>query len=126
MEATIFTQGKIGGLSLRNRIIRAGCFEGMCQQGQVTDALIEHHRRLAAGGVAMTTIAYCSVSHDGRAFEHELWMRDEITPDLERMTDAIHREGAAASIQLGHSGFFTSRSVIGERPMGASPKVKVN
>ena len=125
MEATIFTQGKIGGLSLRNRIIRAGCFEGMCQQGKVTDALIEHHRRLAAGGVAMTTIAYCSVSHDGRAFEHELWMRDEITPDLERMTDAIHREGAAASIQLGHSGFFTGRSVIGERPMGASPKLCV-
>ena len=122
METTIFTQGRIGSLSLRNRVIRAGCFEGMCQQGQVTDALIEHHRRLAAGGIAMTTIAYCSVSHDGRAFDHELWIRDEITADLEKMTDAIHREGAAASIQLGHSGFFTSRSVIGKRPMGASPK----
>ena len=70
----------------------------------------------------MTTIAYCSVSHDGRAFDHELWMRHEIVPDLKRMTDAIHAEGAAASIQLGHSGFFTSSSVIGKRPMGASAK----
>jgi len=118
----VFTAGKLAGLELKNRVIRAGCFEGMCQQGRVTDALIEHHRRLAAGGVAMTTVAYCSVSHDGRAFDHELWMREEIVPDLLRLTDAIHREGALASIQLGHSGFFTSRSVIGKRPLGASAK----
>lgn len=123
MEA--FTQANIAKLILKNRIIRAGCFEGMCQKGQLTDALIEHHRRVAEGGVAMTTVAYCSVSYDGRAFGHELWMREEITPDLKRITDAIHKEGAAASIQLGHCGFFTSRSVIGKRPMGASPKLCV-
>lgn len=113
----------INGLQLNNRIIRAGCFEGMCQDGQVTDPLIEHHRRVAEGGIAMTTVAYCSVSEDGRAFGHELWIREAIIPDLKRLTDAVHKEGAAASIQLGHCGFFTSRNVIGKRPMGASPKL---
>lgn len=121
----VFSPGRIGSLVLKNRVIRAGCFEGMCQEGQITDALIEHHRMVARGGVAMTTVAYCSVSHDGRAFDHELWIRDDITPDLERITKAIHGEGAAASIQLGHSGFFTRKSVIGKRPMGASPKLCV-
>ena len=116
-----FSAGRLGGLELRNRLIRAGCFEGMCQNGKVTDALIEHHRALAAGGIGMTTVAYCSVSHDGRAFDHELWMRREILPDLERLTRAVHAEGAAASIQLGHSGFFTNKAVIGKRPLGASP-----
>lgn len=115
----------INGLNLKNRIIRAGCFEGMCQNGQVSEELIEHHRRLAEGGVAMTTVAYCSVSHDGLTFEHELWMREEIVQDLKRLTDAVHKEGAAASIQLGHSGFFTSKNVIGKRPLGASPKLCV-
>ncbi len=76
------TPGRIGGLELRNRIIRAGCFEGMSQGGRVTPALIEHHRRVAAGGAAMTTVAYCSVSADGLAFGHELWMRKEIVPGL--------------------------------------------
>jgi len=118
----VFTAAKLGGLELRNRVIRAGCFEGMCQQGQVTDALIEHHRRLAEGGFAMTTVAYCSVSADGRAFNHELWMRQEIVPDLKRLTDAVHREGSRVSIQLGHSGFFTHQGVIGKQPLGASPK----
>ena len=120
METT-FTAGRLGGLELRNRLIRAGCFEGMCQDGQVTKELVEHHRALAAGGLAMTTVAYCSVSHDGRAFDHEMWMRREILPDLQRLTGAVHAEGAAASIQLGHSGFFTNRAVIGKKPLGASP-----
>jgi len=118
-----FTPSRIGGLELRNRIIRAGCFEGMSQGGRVTPALIEHHRRVAAGGTAMTTVAYCSVSFDGRAFGHELWMREEIVPGLRELTDAVHREGAAASIQLGHCGFFASPKEIGRRPIGASRKL---
>ena len=121
-KGQLFIPANLAGLELKNRVIRAGCFEGMCQGGQVTDELIEHHRRLAAGGVAMTTVAYCSVSADGRAFDHELWMREAIAPDLRKLTDAVHREGSFASIQLGHSGFFTNKAVIGKRPLGASAK----
>jgi len=121
-QSKVFSPGKIGNLELRNRIIRSGCFEGMCQDGGVTDELIEHHRRVAEGGVSMTTVAYCSVTFDGRAFGHEMWMREEIMPDLKRLTDIVHREGAAVSIQLGHCGFFASRKEIGKRPLGASPK----
>jgi 2,4-dienoyl-CoA reductase-like NADH-dependent reductase (Old Yellow Enzyme family) len=94
----------------------------MCQGGDVTDELIEHHRALAAGGMAMTTVGYCAISYDGRGFENEMWMRDEIVPDLRRLTDAVHQEGAAASIQLVHCGFFASPQVIGKRPLGASPQ----
>lgn len=118
----IFSRGKIGSLELRNRIIRSGCFEGMCRDGSVTEELIEHHRRVAKGGVSMTTVAYCSVTFDGRAFGHEMWMREEIISDLKRLTDIVHSEGAAVSIQLGHCGFFASRKEIGKRPLGASPK----
>ena len=118
----VFSPGKVGGLQLRNRVIRAGCFEGLCPDGCVSDRLIEHHRAVAAGGTAMTTVAYCSVSQDGRAYGHEMWMRDEIVPDLKRLTDAVHKEGGAASVQLGHCGFFASKSAIGQRPIGVSRK----
>ncbi len=118
----VFTPGKIGGLELKNRIIRAGCFEGMCQNESPTEQLLEHHKAVAFGGAAMTTIAYCGVARNGLAFGHEMWMREEILPMLKRITDAIHIEGAAASIQLGHCGFFASRSVIKQRPLGPSSK----
>lgn len=121
-ESNLFKPFQLGNLQLKNRLVRAGCFEGMSQDGQVTQNLINHHSRLAEGGIAMTTVAYCSVSYDGRVFDHELWMREEIVDDLRRLTDAIHVRGAKASIQLGHSGFFTNRATIGKRPLGASAK----
>lgn len=116
------SEARIGNLILANRFIKAGCFEGMSQGGGVTDQLIEHHRRIAEGQIAMTTVAYCSVSFDGRAFEHEMWMREEIVPDLKRISDSVHNEGAAVSIQLGHCGYFANKQVIQKRPLGASPK----
>lgn len=118
-----FSEGTIGSLRLRNRLIRAGCFEGLSFGGRVTNELIEHHREVAAGGIAMTTVAYTAVSRDGLGFDYELWMRDEILPDLERLVRAVHAEGAAASIQLGHCGFFSDPRVTGMRNIGASPKV---
>jgi 2,4-dienoyl-CoA reductase-like NADH-dependent reductase (Old Yellow Enzyme family) len=117
-----FTPGKIAGLTLRNRIIRAGCFEGMCENGSCSDLLIEHHRAVAAGGTAMTTVSYCSVSEAARAYGHEMWMRKEILPDLRRLTDAVHKEGGAASVQLGHCGYFASKADTGFQPVGASRK----
>jgi 2,4-dienoyl-CoA reductase-like NADH-dependent reductase (Old Yellow Enzyme family) len=122
-QSPVLSPFTLGNLALRNRVVRAGCFEGLSQGGEVTERLIEHHRLVAAGGVAMTTLSYCSVSFDGRAFGHELWMRPEILPGLRAFTQAVHGEGAAASIQLGHCGFFASPSVIERRPLGASPKI---
>ncbi|MGD1041347.1 MAG: hypothetical protein ABR914_11110, partial [Dehalococcoidales bacterium] len=52
----------------------------------------------------------------------EMWMRLEILPALRHLTDAVHREGAAIAIQLGHCGFFANRSVIGKTPIGPSRK----
>jgi 2,4-dienoyl-CoA reductase-like NADH-dependent reductase (Old Yellow Enzyme family) len=122
IQSRVFSPGKLAELELRNRVIRAGCFEGMCQNESPSELLLEHHRAVAAGGVGMTTVAYCGVSRSGLAFGHEMWMREEIVPMLKRITDAVHGEGAAASIQLGHCGFFASSRVIGHRPLGPSRK----
>jgi 2,4-dienoyl-CoA reductase-like NADH-dependent reductase (Old Yellow Enzyme family) len=123
MKSPLLTPFKIGDLELKNRIIRAGCFEGMCQNKSPTAALLAHHKSIARGGVSMTTLAYASVSPNGLAFEHELLMRPQIVPGLKKITDAIHSENAAASIQLGHCGFFSNPSVIGQRPVGPSTKL---
>ncbi len=122
-NSKVFTPGRIANSELRNRTIRSGCFEGMCPHATPGMALIEHHRKIAAGGIGMTTISYCAVSSDGVAFGHEMWMREEIISTLKRLTDAVHKEGAAAAIQLGHCGFFANRSATGSRPIGPSRKL---
>lgn len=94
----------LGPLRLRNRVIKAATFEGRTPDALVTDDLIEFHREMAAGGVGMTTMAYCAVSPEGRTDRHAVWMRPEAIPGLRRLADAVHAEGAAMSAQLGHAG----------------------
>ncbi|HVP67903.1 MAG TPA: NADH:flavin oxidoreductase [Anaeromyxobacteraceae bacterium] len=120
-----FTPFTIGGLRLRNRIVKPATFEGMCPGGTCTPALVEHHRRVAAGGAAMTTVAYASVSPEGRSYGTQLLLRPEVVPGLRALTDAVHREGAAASLQIGHCGYFANRRVIGGRPIGASRRLNL-
>jgi 2,4-dienoyl-CoA reductase-like NADH-dependent reductase (Old Yellow Enzyme family) len=99
-----FAPAKLGPLTLRNRIIKAATFEGRTPHNVVTDPLIEFHRRVAAGGVGMTTVAYCAVSRDGRSAPGEIVLGPEAVAGLRALTDAVHDEGAAACAQIGHSG----------------------
>ena len=119
-ESILFTPAKIGPLTLRNRTIRAAAFEGMCDGNAPTDLLYNYHRSVAAGGIGMTTLAYASVTRNGLSFPHQLWLRKEILPGLRRITDAIHAEGAAASIQIGHCGNMSKKSMAGCLPISAS------
>ena len=68
----------------------------------------------------MTTVAYAAVTRSGLSFDRQLWMRPEIIPGLRRLTDAVHAEGAAAGIQLGHCGNMSHKSICGCTPVGAS------
>jgi 2,4-dienoyl-CoA reductase-like NADH-dependent reductase (Old Yellow Enzyme family) len=115
-----FTPTTIGPVRLRNRTIRSAAFEGMSPGGEPGPALVDYHGSVAAGGVGMTTVAYAAVTRDGLTFDHQLHMRPEIVAGLRRLTDAIHREGAAASIQLGHAGYMGDARVGGRRPLAPS------
>ncbi len=99
-----FGPATLGPLTLRNRIIKSATFEGLTREHVVNDDLIEFHRRVAAGGVGMTTLAFCAVSADGCGTPNELILTPETGPGLARFADAMHAEGAAVSAQIGHAG----------------------
>ena len=115
----LFTEYKIGPLSIRNRTIRSAAFESMCPGNKPSKALYDYHVSVAKGGVGMTTVAYAAVTKSGLSFDRQLWMRPEIVPDLKKLTDAVHNEGAAVSIQLGHCGNMSHKNICGETPVGA-------
>jgi 2,4-dienoyl-CoA reductase-like NADH-dependent reductase (Old Yellow Enzyme family) len=119
-HAGVFAPGRLGPIELRNRIVKCGTSEGLSRAGLVTDHLIDWHREYAAGGVAMTTLAYCSVARDGLTFPDQIWMREEARPGLRRFTEAIHAEGARAAVQIGHAGWFASPHATGVPPVGPS------
>ena len=115
----LFTPYKLGPVELRNRTVRSAAFEAMCPGNRPSQELFDYHTAVARGGIGMTTVAYAAVCQSGVSFDTQLCMREEIVPDLKKLTDAIHAEGAKASIQLGHCGNMTHRSTCHCKPMGA-------
>ena len=119
-ESLLFTPYKLGPVTLRNRTIRSAAFESMGRAYGPTEQLKNYHVSVARGGVGMTTLAYAAVCRSGLSFEKQLWLRPEIVPGLRDITEAVHREGAAASIQIGHCGNMTHYTTAGQIPIGAS------
>lgn len=100
----VLAPARLGPIRLRNRTIKAATSEGLAPAGLVTDRLIEFHRAMAAGGIGMSTLAYCAVDPDGRSAQGQIVMRRAALPGLRRLTEAVHAEGTAVSAQRGHAG----------------------
>jgi 2,4-dienoyl-CoA reductase-like NADH-dependent reductase (Old Yellow Enzyme family) len=100
----VFEPATLGPVQLKNRIIKAATFEGASPRGEVSDRLIDFHRRVAAGGAAMSTVAYLAVSPEGRTDRHCIQLDGPSLPGLRRLTGAVHDAGAAVSAQIGHAG----------------------
>ncbi|MFZ5846609.1 MAG: NADH:flavin oxidoreductase [Actinomycetota bacterium] len=100
----VFAPATLGPVRMRNRVVKAATFEGATPDALVTDELIDYHLAVARGGVGMTTVAYLAVSPEGRTDRHQIYLRPEAVPGLQRLTDAVHAQGAAVAGQLGHAG----------------------
>lgn len=118
--AGVFSPYRLGPVELRNRTVKAATFENRAPNGQVSDELVAFHERFARGGVGMTTLAYVSVSPEGRTYRNQVVMAPDVVPGLRRLTDAVHAGGAAACVQLGHAGWFASPHVTKQAPLGPS------
>ncbi len=116
----LFTPYQLGPVMLRNRVVRSAAFESMGENFGPSKQLKDYHVAVARGGVGMTTVAYAAVCRSGLSFRKQLWLRPEIVPALRDLTDAVHREGAAVGLQIGHCGNMTHFTTAGQIPIGAS------
>ncbi len=107
LDSPAFTPLRIGPLTLRNRFIKSATNEGGAKGGVPSKRLVKFHEDIAAGGVALTTLAYCAVAPDGRTFTDQVTLDDSSVPHLRVLTAAVHRHGAAAAAQITHGGCFT-------------------
>ncbi|NQV93861.1 MAG: NADH:flavin oxidoreductase, partial [Sphingomonadales bacterium] len=118
-----FSPIQIGPLKLRNRFVKAATNEGMAKRGIVTKGLAKFHERIAEGGAALSTVAYCATSPDARTFVDQAILDDASILDFRTLTDAVHKHGAAASAQITHAGSFTfldKDTLKTKRPLSSS------
>ncbi len=111
----------IGGMVVKNRLVRSATFEGMARSGYVTDDFVRLYKALAEGGVGLIITGYAYVHRMGQSYLSMTGIdRDEFIPGLKRVTETIHEhgDGCKISMQLAHCG---RQSHILETPLAPSP-----
>lgn len=111
----LFTPIKIAGLTLKNRIEAAPTsLEDFTEREYTPRGWIEYYARRAAGGAAVVTLGETPVIFaTGPTQHHMLNIEDpDIMPWLCKAADAIHQQGACASIELCHGGSASMRQFL--------------
>ena len=118
----IFEQTAIGGMGLRNRLVRSATWEGMCEKdGRPTERLAACYRALAEGGAGLIITGYAFVRPDGRQMPGKMGMHtDDFSGDMLKLTSTVHDAGGRLCVQIVHVGGQTRAKTIGRRPMAPS------
>ena len=118
----VFETGRIGGMVLTNRFVRAATWEGMADEaGAPTTQLIQTMTALAEGGIGVIITSHCFVSQDGKASQFQNGMHTDAILDGHRnMTRSVHQAGGKIVAQLSHAGNFANEKLIGGPPLAPS------
>lgn len=116
----LFTPLRLRDLELRNRVVVAPMHQYAAQRGHPTDWHLVNVGRFATGGAGLVIMESTKVERRGCGTVGDLGLwSDEFIAPLSRIVDFIHASGAAAGIQLGHSGrkARTGRPWEGSKPL---------
>lgn len=116
MREVPFEKWQLSQLSLRNRLVRSATNMRMAgPKGEVTDALLEVHRRLAEGGIGLDITGHAFVSPEGKVNEGQIGVYDDsLIEGLSRLAEVVHSSGAKILLQLAHGGAL-ARAAKGPR-----------
>lgn len=119
-----FSPARLGKLRLKNRIIKAATYEGKTPDGVPGDNLKNFHKEIVAGGVAMTTIGYCTTEADGRINDQMMWLHEGVRPQLTNMISELKEIAPDVKVsgQMTHCGNFSKVRNMQrlKRPLGPS------
>jgi 2,4-dienoyl-CoA reductase-like NADH-dependent reductase (Old Yellow Enzyme family)/thioredoxin reductase len=102
MFQKLFRPGKIGKLTIANRIIMAPMVTHYAAEGSVTDKLIAYYAERAIGGTGLITLEASYPRTGGHPGRIHVWS-DTFIPGLRRLTDEVHRCGAKIAIEINPS-----------------------
>lgn len=102
----LFQPLTLRGVTLRNRVVVSPMAMYSAVEGQTADFHLVHLGRFALGGAGLVFMEATAVNAAGRITQGcpGIWSDHQIGA-LKRVADFLHAHGAAAGIQLLHSGF---------------------
>lgn len=119
-QPLLFTPLRLRELELKNRVVVAPMHQYSGVKGFANDWHLMNAGRYAAGGAGLVILESTKIERRGCGTVGDLGLWDDaFVPQLKRVVDFVHACGAAAGIQLGHSGrkARTQRPWEGGRPL---------
>ena len=121
---TLFSEVRIGQVSLKNRIVMPAMATNFAVDGAVSPNMIDYFVKRAEGGAGLIITEAATVM-DEPASEfgkyHLNISDDRYIPSLKRLVDAVHFRDARIAIQLSHLGRQIHSSILGTQPVAPSP-----
>ena len=122
----IFKEGKIGNLTLKNRIVMPPMGTNLAgPEGEVTDQLIAYYEERAKGGTGLLIVEFTCVDYEyGKGFSRQLRLDDDrFIPGIHRVANAVHNYGAKVFVQIHHAGRQSNSSLINGKQIVAPSTV---
>jgi 2,4-dienoyl-CoA reductase-like NADH-dependent reductase (Old Yellow Enzyme family) len=127
MQTLLFEPLPLQGLTLRNRVVTSPMQSYCATHGEANDEHVTHYGRFALGGAGLVFVESTKVDPRGCSTQQDLgaW-KDAFVAGLARIAASIHAGGAAAGLQLAHSGRKGRRSLPwhGNKPLPAQEGVE--
>jgi 2,4-dienoyl-CoA reductase-like NADH-dependent reductase (Old Yellow Enzyme family) len=97
---------EVAGLRIRNRIVMPPMVRNLAtEEGKVTEQLVKHYADRSRGGVGAIIVEGASVAREHGIMTKNIGIHnDSMIDGLSKLAQGIKRHGAAAFIQISHSG----------------------
>lgn len=104
----VFSEGTVGNLVLKNRLVRSATFEKqMTDDGRVTDDILQTYTELAAGGTGMIITGLTAITQAGKGYTKQACIySDKYISEIAKIADVVHKTDNRCVIiaQIGHCG----------------------
>ncbi|MFW9769359.1 MAG: NADH:flavin oxidoreductase [Candidatus Thorarchaeota archaeon] len=97
---------EFAGLTIKNRFVMPPMVRNLAtKEGIVTDAVVKHYEERSKGQVGLIIVEAAAIAWPHRIMTKNIGIHDDkMIPGLEKLASGIKKHGAAAFIQINHSG----------------------
>jgi 2,4-dienoyl-CoA reductase-like NADH-dependent reductase (Old Yellow Enzyme family) len=121
--SNVFEEGKIAGITLKNRIIRSATHEGMAdEKGRPTENLIKTYELLAKGGVGAIITGFVGIMQNGKSPSGSMVMidTDDNIDSFKEIVNRVHTYDTPIILQIAHCGRQTRSKITGYQTVAPS------
>ena len=123
----IFESINLGGLTLKNRVIRSATLEGVGDEnGELTPEYLRVYENLACGGAGALITGMISIDENSSVFPRMIKAyREGFISDFSELTRIVHQNDCKIIVQLSHCGVKATPD-NGNNPVGPSDAMTRN